>query len=93
MLKAENVAEGESSEEPVAPLKKRRAYVPAYIGQLGLIEYVRLTKMLGISRNALDRLAGEDGFPPRVRIGRKHWVNEDAVNRWFAMRTGAAVGP
>ena len=56
--------------------------------RVGLTEYGALTTRLGMSRAALDRLALNDAaFPPRIRLGRKLYVSETELVRWFRMRT------
>jgi predicted DNA-binding transcriptional regulator AlpA len=60
----------------------------AYLNNLGLIEYAMLCPLLGISRGGLDAMALEEGFPKRVRFGKKFYISESAFHQWIAARTG-----
>jgi predicted DNA-binding transcriptional regulator AlpA len=53
----------------------------------GLIPVKDLPARLGMSRQALHSLTKrETAFPPKIKIGRRAFVSEEAVRRWILSR-------
>jgi len=53
-----------------------------------LMVYTDCCSLLKMSRTALDRIANDpfEGFPPRIRLGRKFFVSRGALLAWIGLR-------